>query len=217
MRFAARFLITSLSMASFLVLLISLTLSADSNAASRDKERWNSKYSTEKYLFGKRPIAFLQEHVALLPKGTALDIAMGEGRNGVFLATKGYEVTGVDISEKGLEKARRLAADHGVAISTKVVDLESYQLEKNAYDVILCTYYLQRDLFPQIKSGVKPGGMVVIETYTMGHRKYRPRFRKEYLLHDNELLDIFRDFKIIRYQNVDDGKAAYESILAQKP
>lgn len=187
------------------------------DAAPKDQERWNRKYSTDKYLFGKQPIAFLQQNLHLLPKGKTLDIAMGEGRNGVFLATKGFQVTGLDISDRGLEKARTLAKERGVTITTQVVDLESHQLEKNAYDVVLCTYYLQRDLFPQIKDALKRGGVAVVETYTMEHQQYRPRFRKEYLLHTNELLELFEGFTIIRYQLVDNGQAAYASLIARKP
>jgi 2-polyprenyl-3-methyl-5-hydroxy-6-metoxy-1,4-benzoquinol methylase len=186
-------------------------------AATKDKERWDAKYATDEYILGKAPIAFLEANVHLLPKGKALDLAMGEGRNGVFLATAGFQVTGLDISEKGLEKARKLAAERNVAIETKVVDLESHRLEPNAYDVVLCIYYLQRDLIPQIKQAVKPGGMVVIETYNLDYLKYNSRFNRQYLIESNELLDWFKDFKVIRYQTVDDGKTAFSSILAQKP
>lgn len=186
-------------------------------AAPQDKERWNRKYGDEKYIFGKQPIAFLVEHLELLPKGKALDIAMGEGRNGVYLATKGFDVTGLDISEKGLAKARKLAAGRGVSITTRVVDLQQYELEKNAYDVVICTYYLQRDLFPQIVAALKPGGVALVETYTLEHRQYRPRFREEWLLRTNELLEHFRDLVVLRYQFVDDGQAAYASILVRKP
>src|ERR671919_1464954 len=69
-------------------------------SAETDKERWNEKYSGDTYRFGKDPIPYLVEQINRLPKGKALDLAMGEGRNGVFLATKGFQVTGLDISEK---------------------------------------------------------------------------------------------------------------------
>jgi len=186
------------------------------DAKPRDQERWDKKYDTEKYLFGKKPIRFLVDNVGLLPKGKVLDIAMGEGRNGVYLASQGFDVLGLDISDVGLQKARKLAAAHGVKIETRVVDLESHQLEKNAYDVVIDTYYLQRDLFPQIKEALKSGGMAVVETYNTNLLKYR-RFNKDYLLKPDELRDIFKDFKIIRYQEVDDGKTAYSSLIAQKP
>ncbi len=185
--------------------------------APKDKERWNRKYGTEQYIFGKTPIAFLRENLHLLPKGKALDIAMGEGRNGVFLATKGFEVTGIDISETGLKKAHALAQEYGVSIETKVVDLEHYRLPPETYDVIICAYYLQRDLFPQMIEALKPGGVVVVETYTLDHVKYRPRFPRQYLLKPNELLHHFDELTILRYQMRDNGHAVYASLLAQKP
>lgn len=186
-------------------------------AKLEDQERWDAKYDTEDYIFGTEPAAFLKEHVALLPKGKVLDIAMGEGRNGVFLATKGFDVTGVDISPVGLSKAQDLAEKHGVKIETRIVDLETYELPPNSYEVILCLYYMQRSMIPQIKRALKPGGMAVVETYNLEHLKYRPDFNRQYLLEPNELLRWFADLKVLRYQFVDDGKAAYSSILVQKP
>lgn len=185
-------------------------------AKPQDKGRWDAKYDTGNYIFGKRPIKFLVDNVHLLPKGKALDLAMGEGRNGVFLAIQGYDVTGLDISEKGLQKAHQLAEANNVKITTRVVDLENHTLEKNAYDLVICTYYMQRDLFRQMKEALKPGGMVLVETYNFDYLKYAS-FSKKYLLETNELLETFKDFKIIRYQAYDDGKEAYSSIIAQKP
>ena len=185
-------------------------------AKPNDKTRWDSKYDTNKFIFGKRPIRFLVNNFHLLPKGRTLDIAMGEGRNGVYLATKGFDVIGVDISEKGLQKAHQLANELNTKIETRVVDLENYHLKKNAYDLVICTYYLQRDLFPQMMDAVKPGGMVLVETYNMDYLNYS-QFNKNYLLKTNELLEVFKDFKIIRYQSFDNGKEAYSSIIAQRP
>ncbi len=200
-----------------LLLLLLVVWTGSASADPKDKERWDAKYAKEEYIFGKEPIAFLKEHVSLLPKGKALDIAMGEGRNGVYLAAQGFQVTGLDISEKGLAKARLLAQEQQVSIETRVVDLEQVQLEPNAYEVVLCLYYLQRDLVPQIKKALKSGGMVVMETYNLDHLKYNPKFRQDYLLQPNELLDLFKDFTVLRYQFHDDGKAAYSSIIARKP
>lgn len=186
-------------------------------AAPKDKERWDSKYNLDVYLFGKEPTPFLKQNAGLLPKGKTLDLAMGEGRNGVFLATQGLDVLGLDISEVGLRKAHELAREKNVKIETRVVDLESVKLEKDAYDVVLCMYYMQRDLFPQIKAALKSGGMAVIETYNPDYLKYNPQFPRQYLLETNELLEVFKDFKIVRYQAYDDGKEAYSSIIARKP
>jgi len=185
-------------------------------ASTQDRERWDNKYDSEVYLFGTRPTRFLEENIRLLPKGKALDIAMGEGRNGVFLAIHGFDVLGVDISAKGLEKAHKLAEQNHVKIETQVVDLESYTLPKNTFDVVMCTYYMQRNLFPKMKEAVKPGGMVYVETYNVDYVKYTG-FRREWALEMNELLDVFKDFKIIKYEIYDDGSEAYSSIIAQRP
>lgn len=201
-------------------LLLALALvvsSAPASADPRDRERWDQKYGKEEYLYGKEPIPFLKAHAGLLPKGKALDLAAGQGRNGVFLATQGFDVLAVDISEKGLAMARQLAEEQHVTIRTQAVDLDEAPLDKNAYDVVLDVYYLQRSLVPRIKDALKRGGMVVMETYTLDHLKYNPKFNPEWLLQPNELLELFKDFKILRYQQVDDGKAAYASIVAQKP
>ena len=185
-------------------------------AKPKDKDRWNSKYETEVYLFGEKPIPFLVDNVHLLRKGKVLDIAMGEGRNGVYLATQGFEVLGLDISEKGLAKAHNLARKNNVTIETKVVDLESFTLKPNSYDVILCTYYMQKNLFKQFQSALKPGGMIVVETYNVDYLKY-VQFSRKWALDTNEMLDIFKGLRVIRYQDYDDGKEAYSSIIVQKP
>jgi 2-polyprenyl-3-methyl-5-hydroxy-6-metoxy-1,4-benzoquinol methylase len=146
-----------------------------------------------------------------------LDLAIGEGRNGVYLATQGFQVTGVDISEVGLKKAQALATEKGVTLATIVADLEQYDIPPNSFDVIICAYYLQRDLFPKIVAALKPGGMALIETYTMDHLQYRSQFNKAFLLEPNELLSMLPGLRVLRYQEVDTGQAAFASILAQKP
>ncbi|HJL72491.1 MAG TPA: class I SAM-dependent methyltransferase [Nitrospinaceae bacterium] len=198
------------------LLILAVSIPMPAAAAEKDQSRWDKHYDIEGFLFGSKPIRFLKDNIHLLPKGRALDLAMGEGRNGIYMATQGFDVLGLDISPVGLNKAHQLAEHHKVKIETRVVDLENYQLEKNAYDVIICTYYMQRNLFDQMKESLKPGGMALVETYNIDYLRYA-RFSRKYLLENNELLKIFKDFKIIRYQAYDDGKEAYSSIIVQKP
>ena len=119
-------------------------------AGEQDKIFWDKKYETESYIFGKEPVEFLKEHIDILPRGKAFDIAMGEGRNAVFLAKNGFDVDGCDISETAIKKAQELAKENSVNINAFVADLETYKLPKDTYDVIVCFYYLQRSLIPQI-------------------------------------------------------------------
>jgi 2-polyprenyl-3-methyl-5-hydroxy-6-metoxy-1,4-benzoquinol methylase len=103
----------------------------------QDRRQWDALFNTGNYVFGKDPAPFLKENVDLLPVGHALDIAMSEGRNAVFLAKKGFIVDGVDYSEVALRKARLLAHENHVTINTINADLTQYQIKSEAYDVIV--------------------------------------------------------------------------------
>ncbi|ODS31812.1 MAG: hypothetical protein SCARUB_03060 [Candidatus Scalindua rubra] len=191
------------------------------NASEDDRRKWNKRYNTGGYIYGKEPIKFLRENINLLAKGKALVLAMGEGRNAVFLARNGFDVDGCDISEIGIEKSKLLARENNVKLNAFVTDLEEYKIPANKYDLITCFYYTQRDLIPQIKEGLREGGMVMFESYTIDQLKYGkdapgPK-NPEYLLNHNELRDFFSDFHILYYR---EGEIApnksVASLIAQK-
>jgi len=164
------------------------------------------------------PAQFLVENLELLPRGRALDVAMGNGRNAIYLAEAGFEVEGIDMSPEAVNAALESAREAGVTIRAQVVDLESsYQIEKGAYDAIICFNYLQRSLIPQIKDGLCPRGMVVYETFIVDQAQFgRPR-NPEYLLMYNELLDMFHDLRCLRYrEGIIENKRAVAGIIAQK-
>jgi tellurite methyltransferase len=187
-----------------------------------DQKRWNDRFGREEFAFGKEPNPFLKKHIRLLPKGKALDIASGEGRNAVFLAQHGFEVDAVDISEKGSKKAQKLARDKGVKINTLLVDLDQYQIEKEQYDLIANFYFLRRRLIPRMKKGLKKGGKVIFETYLLEHRTLGTGGPKQakYFLKPNELLGLFKNFRILFYREgiFREGgrKKAVASLIAEK-
>jgi tellurite methyltransferase len=167
------------------------------------------------------PSPFLTENIDLLPMGRAFDIAMGGGRNAVFLAKQGFIADGVDKSAKAIEAALQLAKDTNVMIKAQVADLEAgYMIESLSYDVIICFNYLQRSLMAQIKSGLKKGGVVVYETYIVDQLKFGRPTNPDHLLDRNELLKIFRDFRCLCYREGiikgAKGLKAVASIVAQK-
>jgi len=164
------------------------------------------------------PARFLQDNIMLLPKGRALDVAMGKGSNAVFLAKMGYEVEGVDISPEAVSDALEEARKAEVTIKAEVADLEGeYLIRKGAYDVIICFRYLQRSLIPQIKNGLRKGGMVVYETFTIEQARFGRPKNPDYLLKYNELLDMFRDFRCLRYwEGILEDRAALAQIIAKK-
>ena len=164
------------------------------------------------------PAQFLVENVGLLPKGRALDLAMGVGQNTIYLAKMGFKAEGVDISPEAVDKAMKSALGAGVTIKAQVVDLENdYYIKKDAYDLIICFNYLQRSLIPQIKDGLKKGGMLVYETFIIDQARFGKPSNPDYLLKYNELLDVFRDFRCLRYrEGILPGPKAVAGIVAEK-
>lgn len=187
-----------------------------------DQKRWDERFRGKGFAFSKEANPFLRRHVKLLPKGKALDIAAGEGRNAIFLAQHGFEVEAVDISEMGLEKTNKLAKEMGVKIHTSLTDLDSYQIEKEKYDLIANFYFLKRRLVPKMKHGLRKGGRVIFETYTLDQRMLGtggPK-RAKYFLKPNELLKLFKDFRILFYREgiFKEGgrRKAVASLIAEK-
>ena len=93
-----------------------------------DQKRWDDKFRGKMYTLGTEANPFLRKQIRLLPRGKALDVAAGEGKNAVFLAQHGFDVEAVDISQKGLSKARRLAREKRVKLKTVLADLDRYRI-----------------------------------------------------------------------------------------
>ncbi len=164
-----------------------------------------------------KPSQFLVENLELLPKGQALDVAMGSGWNAVYLATMGFEAEGIDISQEAVSNALELARKSGVNLKARVADLEdNYHIERGGYDVIICFNYLHRPLIPQIKEGLRTGGVVVYETFTVEQAQFGKPNNPDYLLEHNELLDMFRDLRCLRYrEGIMENRKAIAGIIAE--
>lgn len=132
---------------------------------------WDERYATEEFVYGMIPNEFLRDSVSYLPKGKILCLAEGEGRNSVFLAGLGHEVTAVDSSGVGLAKARRLAAENGVSIATLVADLADYDIAPDSWDGVVSIFChlpatIRRPLHRGIVAGLRVGGVLILEAYT---------------------------------------------------
>lgn len=132
---------------------------------------WNERYSNREYIYGTEPNTFLAEHAKILT-GPVLSLGEGEGRNAVFLASFGLEVHGVDGSEVGLAKAQQLAAARGVSIHTEVADLAAYEPRASFYGSVISIYAhlpgaIRRRLYPLVERSLKPGGILLVEAYTL--------------------------------------------------
>jgi tellurite methyltransferase len=182
-----------------------------------ERERWNARYASRVNTYEGQPHAFLREHLALLPRGRALELAMGEGYNAIFLARQGFSVTGIDISPVAVERSLQLGQEAGVAIDAHCMDLRTTTLPAHTFDVVACFYYLQRDLLPQVMNTLKTGGMVIYETFTGEQAQYGHPTNPEYLLRSNELLEAFRALRIRVYRDlIVEGPKAIASLVGEK-
>lgn len=138
---------------------------------------WNKRYDTEHYIYGTEPNGFLAQHVRELPQGPVLCLAEGEGRNAVFLAEQGYDVTAVDASSVGLAKARKLADSRGVAIKTILADLADFDIGQQQWAGIVSIFChlppaLRVSLHDRLPAALRPGGILLIEAYTPEQLKF---------------------------------------------
>ena len=132
---------------------------------------WDQRYAGDEYFYGTEPNAFLAEHAKTLT-GPVLSLCEGEGRNAVFLASLGLDVLGVDSSEVGLAKAQKLAAAKSVRIRTTVTDLADYAPPANAFGSVVSIFAhlpstLRARLYPLVERSLKPGGLILLEAYTL--------------------------------------------------
>lgn len=132
---------------------------------------WDDKYAGNDYVYGTEPNEYLRHHYHHLPMGRLLCLAEGEGRNAVFLAQQGYDVTAVDASKVGLDKARKLAQQKDVDINIIHADLGHFDLGTGQWDGIVSIFChlppkLRQHVHAQIVHALKPGGVFLLEAYT---------------------------------------------------
>ena len=150
--------------------------------------------------FKNEPNGLLVETVASFAPGRALDVAMGEGRNAVYLAARGWDVTGFDVSDEALRQANARAKETGVRIQTVRQSSEDFDYGREQWDLILFSYAMAPIHDPayirRIRDSLKPGGVVVYEHYT-GMPGVQANFG---MVARGELPRLFADFEIRRYE-----------------
>ena len=148
--------------------------------ALEDKERWNEKYQDNK--IPDEPVKLIRDYVHLATGKQALDIACGMGRHSKYLASLGFEVDALDISSVAIEQLQGIPHIHAIE-----VDFDTYTLEKEKYDLIVCTYFLERKLFPQMIDALKPNGIILMETFLHDEDNERVPSNPAFRLNEGEL------------------------------
>jgi SAM-dependent methyltransferase len=132
---------------------------------------WDQRYSAPQFVYGTEPNHFLMEHVGHLPAGgRVLCLADGEGRNGVWLARQGLDVTSVDVSLQGVNKMHRLATQMGVSLNAQVADVTELDMGLAQWDAIISIFLhlparARADLHTRAVQALKPGGLFLWEGY----------------------------------------------------
>ena len=195
---------------------------------------WDAKHSLAANEAAEAPAGILTELWPLLPPGAALDLGCGRGRNALFLAEHGRHVTAVDWSGTALDilegrgkavkvPVRRIQRMEEGKTPTRAgidllqTDLEAVALPVNRYSLILCVRYLQRSLFPQIGRALRPGGMLLLETYTKAQLDFSGGPRDPaYLLNSGELRKAFPELEVVFYRELR-AEQGIASLAARKP
>lgn len=178
---------------------------------------WNERFATEDFVFGTEPNEWLLSHAdALVPGGRVLCVADGEGRNSVWLAGRGFEVEAFDIAEKGVAKARALAARRGVRVDFHVADVDGFAWPSGAYDAVAAIFVqfadpaLRERLFSRMVGSLRPGGLLLLQGYTPGQLEHRTGGpgKLEHLYTEAMLREAFASMQILELRE-------YEAELAE--
>jgi len=180
-----------------------------------DRQRWDRKYAERGSCVPSSPAGWLVDHLSMLPAtGRVLDLAAGDGCNSLVLAQAGWEVTAIDISPIGLQIGRN--ADDNRRIDWVVADLDEYVLAEQAFDLVLCFRFLDRQHLPKIVDQVlKPDGYLLAETFNIRYAQQPGSHIRnpEYLLKDNEWLDLFPGLQILEH----DQAGTSSRLFARRP
>jgi tellurite methyltransferase len=189
--------------------------------ASRDRERWQTRYRNRQPYWCV-PSPFLVEHAALLRGHLALDVASGDGRHALWLARHGLRVHAIDISETAVRRLANAARREGHMVASLVADLEAFPLPAATYDVVVNINFLHRPLLPDLALALRPRGTLVFETFMAEQARYGPPRNPAHLLEPGELLARFAGvLDVVEYREGPaqrDGRTVHiASLIARHP
>jgi 2-polyprenyl-3-methyl-5-hydroxy-6-metoxy-1,4-benzoquinol methylase len=174
------------------------------------REYWNERYRAQTS-YDVKPNKLLLSAAGLHAPGRALDVGMGDGRNALALAERGWDVTGVDLAEAGVARAVQAAREKGLKVAGVIQDIDAFDFGTNRWDLIAFIYVGGSDAVAKVKAGLKPGGLVVVEWFRGEHGP------------PTDWKQLYAGWKVLRYEEVDDvadwglTRQPLVRFIAQKP
>ncbi len=165
-----------------------------------DRDKWQRRYAEGSYTARTHPTPLLEEWLPRLPRGRALDLACGTGRNALHLAAAGYQVDAMDISSVALQRGAARAAELGVEVNWIDVDLDIAELTPDGYDLVVVARYVNRDLTDALMASLREGGHLLYEQHFVTEQEVDGPRSKSFRLRPNELLDMFRPLRALFYR-----------------
>jgi 2-polyprenyl-3-methyl-5-hydroxy-6-metoxy-1,4-benzoquinol methylase len=162
-------------------------------------ERWNRILTAEQPRFNTNPNGFMVEMVKGRKPGKALDVGMGQGRNALWLAQQGWDVTGFDPAERAVALARENAAKLGVRLTTEIKGYEEFDFGEDRWDLILLSYVGGREMKDQVTRSLKAGGIVILEAFHRDATKGTP-IGPAVVFDTAEVPSLFRNLRVVRYE-----------------
>lgn len=170
-------------------------------AADHCRDKWDAIYRCSPEGPGAAPAEVLWRNAHLLPAtGTALDLAAGLGGNALFLAARGLATSAWDISSAALDRLAAAAATQGRALTTEVRDVVAHPPDRESFDVMVVSCFLDRSLAGPLVAALRPGGLLFYETFTREKARPGGPSNPDYLLAPNELLALFRGLRVVVYR-----------------
>lgn len=171
------------------------------------KEHWDNSFSDEAFVYGERENVFIQDMSGMIPEQSKIGcFAEGEGRNAVYLAKLGHDVTAYDQSSIGLEKTKTLASKNNVSVKTVAIDLTKEKVTTNQFDAAIMVFGHvpkkdQKFFIQNMMDSVKSGGYVLFEVYSQDQLKYQTGGPQslDMLYHPTEILDWIKNYKCIHF------------------
>jgi len=166
--------------------------------ASGQPGEYNGIYSGGSEVFTREPNRLLVEAVRNRKPGRALDVGMGQGRNALFLAKNGWEVTGFDAADEGIRQAKAEAARLALRVTAEVNTFDAFDFGTEKWDLIVLTYVSTKAIAPKVAKALRPGGIVVVEDRHLDTRRVWPAGT----FGNNELILLFAGLRVLRYEDV---------------